>query len=229
MEKMGSTSVKRVCGLFTTGFFALSAAAMAAAPPAVAPEVGDQPGLRPLERLAAALPAGRKAVAAPAHGDDVVRARSVGAAVAGRTVVRKPQPELVFPDEAAPDYGAGDAGFGAGRSGHSHEGQDVFAPAGTPLVAARDAVVLETGDDGGRGNYITVYSAEKRETYMYLHMQSPSPLSPGERVDAGDPVGRVGCTGSCWGDHLHFEVRLGRGSQARPVDPLPLLRRAERG
>jgi murein DD-endopeptidase MepM/ murein hydrolase activator NlpD len=226
---MGSSSLKRVCGLFLTGFFALSAAAMAAAPPADAPAVGEQPGLRPLERLAAALPAGREAVSAPAHGDDVVPARSVGAAVAGRGVVKKPRPELVFPVKAAPDYGAGDAGFGAGRSGHSHEGQDVFAPAGTPLVAMRDGLVVEEGNDGGRGNYIALFNAEERQTYMYLHMQSPSPLNPGRRVAAGDPVGRVGCTGSCWGDHLHFEVRLGRGSTARPVDPLPLLRRAQRG
>ena len=202
---------------------------MAAAPPAVAPEVGDQPGLRPLERLAAALPAGREAVATPARGDDVVPARSVGAAIAGRGVVRRPQPELVFPVEAAPDYGAGDAGFGAGRSGHLHEGQDLFAPAGTPLVAAREGVVVETGDDGGRGNYIAIYTAERRQTYVYMHMQRPARLRPGSRVAAGDPVGRVGCTGSCWGDHLHFEVRLGRGPQARPVDPLPLLKRAERG
>jgi murein DD-endopeptidase MepM/ murein hydrolase activator NlpD len=226
---MGPSRAKRVCGLFLTGFFAMSAAAMAAAPSAEAPEVGEQPGLRPLERLAAALPAGRQAVTAPARGDDVIPARTVGAAVAGREVVRRPKPKLAFPVEAPPDYGAGDAGFGASRSGHSHEGQDVFAPAGTLLVATRDGVVLEEGNDGGRGNYIALFNAEERQTYMYLHMQSPSPLNPGRRVDAGDPVGRVGCTGSCWGDHLHFEVRLGRGSTARPVDPLPFLQRAQRG
>jgi murein DD-endopeptidase MepM/ murein hydrolase activator NlpD len=226
---MGPSRVKRVCGLFLTGLFVLAAAAMAAAPPADAPEVGEQPGLRPLERLAAALPAGREAVTAPARGEEVVPTRTVGAAVAGREVVSRPKPELVFPIEAPPDYGAGDAGFGAGRSGHSHEGQDVFAPAGTPLIAARDGVILEEGNDGGRGNYIALFNAERRQTYMYLHMQNPSPLDPGQRVDAGDPVGRVGCTGSCWGDHLHFEVRLGRGSAARAMDPLPFLRRAQRG
>jgi murein DD-endopeptidase MepM/ murein hydrolase activator NlpD len=226
---MGSSRAKRACGLSLTGFFALSAAAMAAAPPAVAPEVGQQPGLRPLERLAAALPAGRKALAAPARGDGVVPARGVGAAVAVRLVVPKPDSGPVFPIRATPDYGAGDAGYGASRSGHVHEGQDVFAPAGTPLVATRDGVIVEEGNDGGRGNYIALYNREHRQTYMYLHMQRPSPLAPGERVDAGDPVGRVGCTGSCWGDHLHFELRLGRGSQARSVDPLPFLKRAQRG
>jgi murein DD-endopeptidase MepM/ murein hydrolase activator NlpD len=38
-------------------------------------------------------------------------------------------------------------------------------------------------------------------------------------------VGAVGCTGSCWGDHLHFELRRGRGTTAAPIDPLPLLKR----
>ena len=39
-----------------------------------------------------------------------------------------------------------------------HEGQDVFAPAGTPLVAIRDGRVVEKGDDGGRGNYVAIWS-----------------------------------------------------------------------
>jgi murein DD-endopeptidase MepM/ murein hydrolase activator NlpD len=41
----------------------------------------------------------------------------------------------------------------------------------------------------------------------------------------GERVGAVGCTGSCWGDHLHFELRRGRGTTAAPIDPLPLLKR----
>ena len=223
-----STAITRVCGLLLAGFFAIAAAAMAAAPPVEAPEVGEQPGLRPLERLAAAVPAGRKAVSKPARPEGTVSPRTVGEAISGRGRPR-PRPASVFPMKAAPDYGAGDAHFGASRSGHAHEGQDVFAPAGTPLVATGDGVILEEGNDGGRGNYIALYNPERKQTYMYLHMQSPSRLSPGSRVHAGDPVGRVGCTGSCWGHHLHFEVRLGRGSTARPVDPLPYLQRARRG
>ncbi len=56
------------------------------------------------------------------------------------------------------DFGEADARYGASRSGHVHEGQDVFAPAGTPLVALRGGVVVERGDDGGRGNYVAVYT-----------------------------------------------------------------------
>ena len=149
---------------------------------------------------------------------------TVGEAISGK---RLPDPPR-FPVRGGGSFGEAEARFGAGRSGHEHEGQDVFAPAGTPLLAVRDAVVLETGDGGGRGNYVALYSRAKRQTYVYMHMQEPSPLKRGRRVDAGKPVGKLGCTGSCFGDHLHFEVRLGRGAQAAPVDPLPLLERLER-
>ena len=62
------------------------------------------------------------------------------------------RPTAVFPMRANPDWGEADARFGAYRGGHMHEGQDVFAPAGTPLVAIRNGRVVEKGDDGGRGN-----------------------------------------------------------------------------
>ena len=130
-----------------------------------------------------------------------------------------------FPVVGAGSFGEGAGRFGASRSGHSHEGQDVFAPEGTPLVAIRDGVVLETGDDGGRGNFVSFYSPGTGETYVYMHMSEASRVHPGQQVRAGQRVGSVGCTGSCWGDHLHFEERRGRGTYGRPVDPLPLLLR----
>jgi murein DD-endopeptidase MepM/ murein hydrolase activator NlpD len=126
------------------------------------------------------------------------------------------------------DFGETGARFGAGRSGHAHEGQDLFAPAGTPLVSVRDGEVVEKGDDGGRGNYVAIWSRAARRTFVYLHMLRPTPLAPGERVRAGQRIGAVGCTGSCWGDHLHLEVRGGRGTTGGPHDPLPLLRRLAR-
>jgi murein DD-endopeptidase MepM/ murein hydrolase activator NlpD len=140
------------------------------------------------------------------------------------------RPAAVFPMLARPDWGEQDARFGAYRGGHMHEGQDVFAKAGTPLVAMRDGRVVETGDDGGRGNYIAIWSRREHSTFVYLHMLRPARLAPGQRVRAGQRVGAVGCTGSCWGDHLHVEVRRGRGTTGRPDDPLPLLKRlAARG
>jgi murein DD-endopeptidase MepM/ murein hydrolase activator NlpD len=138
----------------------------------------------------------------------------------------RPLVTLVFPIVGgAGSFGEGAARFGSSRSGHSHEGQDVFAPEGTPLVAIRDGVVLETGDDGGRGNFVSFYAPATGQTYVYMHMAEPSRVGTGGHVKAGQRVGSVGCTGSCWGDHLHFEVRRGRGTQAPAIDPLPLLTR----
>jgi murein DD-endopeptidase MepM/ murein hydrolase activator NlpD len=56
-------------------------------------------------------------------------------------------------------------------------------------------------------------------------MRAPTPHAVGDAVQGGARVGAVGCTGSCWGDHLHLEMRAGRGTIGRPLDPLPLLRR----
>lgn len=130
-----------------------------------------------------------------------------------------------FPVVGGASFGEAQAHFGAGRSGHSHEGQDMFAPAGTPLVAVTGGEIVETGDDGGRGNYVGVYSPESRRTYVYLHMQSPARAKAGQTVRSGQRLGALGCTGSCFGDHLHFEVRRGRSLEAPAEDPLPFLRR----
>lgn len=137
---------------------------------------------------------------------------------------RKPDPGPFHPIVGSPDYGSGDAGFGAARSGHVHSGQDVFAPAGTPLVAVDDAIVVEAGSDGGRGNHLALHDRKRDRTYVYFHMNAPAEVSRGDEIAAGERVGAVGCTGSCWGDHLHFEVRSGADPYARATDPLGLLK-----
>jgi murein DD-endopeptidase MepM/ murein hydrolase activator NlpD len=219
---------KRVAMLLALGL-ALPATGLAAATePDGGPGAPALEGLRPLERLAAALPAGRKQLraraGAPALGGPAPR--SVGQVVAGD----RPRARLgaTFPVKGPSGFGEAAARFGSSRSGHTHEGQDVFAPAGTPLVAVRAGVVVETGNNGGRGNYVAFYSPQARQTYVYLHMNEPSRVARGRRVRAGQRVGSVGCTGSCFGDHLHFEVRRGRGTEAPPIDPLPRLMRWKR-
>lgn len=142
-------------------------------------------------------------------------ARAAVAAISPTAPVAADGPYL--PLRATPEYGDGlDAGRG-------HEGQDLFAPAGTPLVATRDAVVLETGSDGGRGNYVAIYSDEADQTYNYFHMIAPSSVSKGQVVVAGQELGGLGCTGSCWGDHLHFEVHAGRSPYGPVLNPVPYL------
>jgi murein DD-endopeptidase MepM/ murein hydrolase activator NlpD len=132
------------------------------------------------------------------------------------------------PLDGRPDYGTAENAFGASRSGHIHAGHDVFAPAGTPLVAVSDGIVAEAGSDGSQGNYLYLYDPERERTYVYMHMIAPANVKTGERVKAGERVGALGCTGSCWGDHLHFEVRAGKGIGGEPHDPLPLLKRWDR-
>lgn len=147
-----------------------------------------------------------------------------------RVVANAGEPEVPpahHPVTGSVDYGDAGAVFGAVRSGHIHEGQDIFAPAGTPLVAVRDGVVVEAGTDGGRGNHVSIHSREAGETYVYFHLLSPATVQVGERVRGGDEVGRLGCTGSCYGDHLHFEVHEGDGAEGEAIDPLPLLQRWE--
>jgi murein DD-endopeptidase MepM/ murein hydrolase activator NlpD len=129
------------------------------------------------------------------------------------------------------DYGEKAARFGAPRSGHAHEGQDIFSKSGTPLVAVRDGVVVDGESangrySGGRGNYVVIFSPVENRSYVFLHMLKPSTARIGDRVHAGQIIGRMGCTGSCDGTHLHFEVRIGKAtlrSDTKPIDPLPFL------
>jgi murein DD-endopeptidase MepM/ murein hydrolase activator NlpD len=137
----------------------------------------------------------------------------------------------VFPVGGDFDYGERDAKFGDSR-GRPHEGQDVFAKKGTQLVAVSTGVVVDEAAadstySGGRGNFIAIYDEIEDRTYVYFHMNERSSLREGDQVASGDPLGAVGCTGSCWGNHLHFEIRLGRGSEGKAIDPLPYLRRWE--
>lgn len=121
------------------------------------------------------------------------------------------------------DYGTSENSFGAARSGHVHSGHDMFASSGTPLVAATDGVVADAGSDGGQGNYVHLYDPESDQTYIYMHMVEPSRFATGDKVDAGEQLGGVGCTGSCSGEHLHFEIRIGKGMSGEAIDPLPAL------
>src|SRR4051794_35090841 len=141
-------------------------------------------------------------------------------------------PGYVFPMIGAHDFGDAQARFGASRYGHVHEGQDIFGKTGTPEIAVHDGIVIDRGkntdpDAGGRGNFVKIYSPQDNHSFVYMHMLKPSPVLLGKQVHAGQLIGRLGCTGSCEGPHLHFEVRVGKatpGAETKPVDPLPYLR-----
>jgi murein DD-endopeptidase MepM/ murein hydrolase activator NlpD len=105
------------------------------------------------------------------------------------------------------------------RWGRLHAGVDIAVPAGTPIRAADDgtiALVQSEAESGGYGNYTCIDHGGGLST-CYAH-QSSQAITSGS-VSQGDVIGYVGCTGHCYGDHLHFEVRI-NGS---PTDPLPYL------
>jgi murein DD-endopeptidase MepM/ murein hydrolase activator NlpD len=141
-------------------------------------------------------------------------------------------PGYVFPMIGAHDFGDSQARFGASRYGHVHEGQDIFGKVGTPEVAVHDGVVVDRGKDGarysgGRGNYVAIYSPADNRSFVYMHMHEPPLVQEGDKVHAGQLLGRLGCSGSCEGPHLHFEVRIGKAtlrSDTKAVDPMPYLR-----
>ncbi|MFL5906275.1 MAG: M23 family metallopeptidase [Solirubrobacterales bacterium] len=140
-------------------------------------------------------------------------------------------PGYVFPIIGPHDFGDKIARFGAPRYGHMHEGQDIFGKPGEQEVAVHDGLVVDRGknsnpDSGGRGNFLAIYSPADDRSFVYMHMLKPPPVLVGDHVHAGQVVGQLGCSGSCDGPHLHFEVRIGKaslGADTKPVDPLPYL------
>jgi murein DD-endopeptidase MepM/ murein hydrolase activator NlpD len=107
--------------------------------------------------------------------------------------------------------------FGA-RDGRAHEGIDLPAPTGTPVVAAADGEVVYAGDGiRGYGNLVVLQHPGDLLT-VYAH-NSALYVAQGQAVRAGDRVAAVGQTGRATGPHLHFEVRQGQ----IPRDPMSYL------
>lgn len=135
-----------------------------------------------------------------------------------------------FPILGDHNYGSGGSGFGAARSGHTHQGQDVMADCGTPLVAARGGRVQMSTWDDAAGNYVVIDGKGTKYDFMYAHMAEPSPLKEGETVRTGQAIGVVGTTGSSSACHLHFEMWGAPGwyEGGSPFDPLPYLLKWDR-
>lgn len=104
-----------------------------------------------------------------------------------------------------------------------HEGIDIAAPAGLPVRAAADGVVLSAEEEGGYGKAVFLSHGFGVAT-RYAHL-SHIDVQPGQRVRRGDVVGRVGSTGRSTGNHLHYEVRI----DGNPVNPLAYILDSENG
>ena len=122
--------------------------------------------------------------------------------------------------------------WGDARSeGRSHDGIDIPAPAGTPVLAAASGVVekLFTSDKGGLTIYVR--SPDRRTIHYYAHLSAYAPrLEEGQAVAAGQKIGAVGASGNAAPDapHLHFEILRtdpeAGWHEGEAVNPYPLLR-----
>jgi murein DD-endopeptidase MepM/ murein hydrolase activator NlpD len=142
-----------------------------------------------------------------------------------RTLGAAPSPNLNLP--AGPIRGGSSgmiwpvngpvvSGFGM-RWGRLHAGIDIASPSGTPIRAARSGIVALASPMSGYGNYVCINHGAGIST-CYAHLSSYG-TSSGASISQGGIVGAVGCTGHCFGPHLHFEVRV-NGS---PTDPMGYL------
>lgn len=99
-----------------------------------------------------------------------------------------------------------------------HTGDDIAAPEGSPILAARGGRVLWAGWKKAYGNTVIV-DVGGGKTILYGHASRLN-VSAGQPVSAGQQIGNVGSTGWSTGPHLHFEVR----QNGRPIDPTAMLR-----
>jgi murein DD-endopeptidase MepM/ murein hydrolase activator NlpD len=95
-----------------------------------------------------------------------------------------------------------------------HTGQDFLAPYGTPVMAAGSGTITFAGWSDAYGNKIEITHPDGNQTW-YAHMSEFAQTSG--TVAPGDVIGYVGCTGNCFGNHLHFEFHPGGGAAADPM------------
>lgn len=128
----------------------------------------------------------------------------------------------IFPIRGRHDRGRYETNdFGGGRG---HQGQDMFAACGTPLVAALGGVVKRSGSEGAGGNYAVISSRDGRD-WVYMHLAELPLVKTGEKVATGERIGAVGDSGNADGCHLHFELWTAPGWYAggEPIDTAKLL------
>jgi murein DD-endopeptidase MepM/ murein hydrolase activator NlpD len=179
------------------------------------------------------LPGGDYAVALHAI-DDAGHALRRTATASGRAQlsVQVPPPPAVatagiFPVQGAYSFGGEGSRFGAQRDGHIHQGQDLTAAEGTPLVAPVAGLVTWIAfQKGGAGHYVVLRGADGRD-YVFMHLKADSVTAvEGATLAAGQQFAQVGSTGSSSGPHLHFEIWPGgwySSKDSLPIDPLPQL------
>jgi murein DD-endopeptidase MepM/ murein hydrolase activator NlpD/SH3-like domain-containing protein len=137
------------------------------------------------------------------------------------TITQEAVATLTFPIEGRDGRGIASS-FGDPRDGggREHQGIDIFAPRGTPVVAAAEGRVSSVTTNELGGNVVWVRAA-RGQSHYYAHLDERL-VSPGAYVRAGEPIGTVGNTGNArtTAPHLHFGIYQ-RGSGA--IDPFPFV------
>jgi murein DD-endopeptidase MepM/ murein hydrolase activator NlpD len=185
----------------------------------------DKPVGRTPRKVVATLAASVLAMAL--LGSGVASAQSGGTAAPGGTTATEPTTTAapsgaqIFPVAGPHTFGEG---FGAPRSGHTHQGQDIMAVCGTPLVAVSRAKVKRVSYQRLAGNYVVIRKKKLHQDYMYAHLAARASVVKGQVVQPGQQIGIVGQTGDATACHLHFELWLGKWYRGgHPVNPLPYL------
>ena len=138
-----------------------------------------------------------------------------------RLYTQEPDRKIAMPFEDVTKRQIADT-WGAPRgTGRTHEGQDIFAPKGTPILSATNGYVYKIGENNLGGQTVSVISAGGR-VYYYAHLDAYAPnLEIGDPVTTRTVLGYVGTTGNAQGTppHLHFGIYTMSGA----INPLPLL------
>jgi murein DD-endopeptidase MepM/ murein hydrolase activator NlpD len=165
-------------------------------------------------------------------GDDLITAKwepPATARIASETVRQKerPRPVLLAAKPAAggaawvnPNPAARTTSCFGFRWGRLHEGVDLAAPDGTPIVAAGAGVVVRAGAAQGYGNAVLIDHGDGFLTH-YGHLSAIT-VTVGQHVTAGEQIGNEGSTGHSTGPHLHFEVH--QGFYQNPIEPTAWMR-----
>ena len=132
-----------------------------------------------------------------------------------------PDTKLAMPLEDVRKQSIADTWQAARGVGRKHEGQDIFAPKGTPILSATSGYIYNIGENNLGGQTVSVISKGGR-IYYYAHLDSYArAIRIGDRVTTRTVLGYVGTTGNAQGTppHLHFGVYTSSGA----INPLPML------
>ena len=138
-----------------------------------------------------------------------------------RLYTQAPDSRIAMPLQDVSKKAIADTWHAPRGTGRQHEGQDIFAPKGTPVLSATKGLVYKIGENNLGGQTVSVIGSGGR-VYYYAHLDKYAPgLKVGDRVSPRTVLGYVGTTGNAQGTppHLHFGIYTTTGA----INPLPLL------